>query len=443
MPATSSVAESLASLPESEREQFLATLTEEQAEALLWDWAFWARPKQLPPEGDWTTWLMLTGRGFGKTRAGAEWVRWGVERGEFHRVALVGATAADVRDVMIEGPSGILACSPRTFYPHYEPSKRRLTWPNGATAIAYSADKPGRLRGPQHDAAWADELAQWRYLEDAFDQMTLGLRMGKHPRLVITTTPRPLRIIRELLADSTCHVTRGSTFENAANLAPSALAHYQRKYGGTRLGRQELDGEVLDDTPGALWTLAQIDALRVDEAPPLRRIVVAIDPAVTSSEDSDETGIIVAGLAAGRDPHGYVLEDVTQTQASPDTWARVAVAAYYRHRADRIVAEINNGGEMVELTLRTVDRKVSYKAVRASRGKQTRAEPVSALYEQGRVHHVGHHATLEDQMTTWAPAFSEKSPDRVDALVWALTELMVEPEPPPPTPLRLTKPYRL
>ena len=406
-----------------ERDRILTSLTDEEAQLLLWDWRFWARPDQLPPEGPWDTWLILTGRGWGKTRTGAEWVRAGVERGEFRRVALVAATAADARDVMVEGPSGILACSPPWNRPDYEPSKRRLTWPNGAIAITYSADEPRRLRGPQHDAAWADELAAWRF-EDAWDQLQFGLRMGQRPQVVVTTTPRPIPLIRDLISDPTTRVTRGTLFDNLANLAPSAVAKLRRKYEGTRLGRQELNGEVLDDTPGALWTLGQIDALRVVQAPALSRIVVAIDPAVTSHQDSDETGIVVAGLGA-RDRHGYALEDASQTQASPDAWMRVAVEAYHRWQADRIVAEVNNGGDLVESLLRTVDPNVPFTAVRASRGKQTRAEPVAALYEQGRIHHVGNLSALEDQMTTWAPALAAQSPDRMDALVWALTELML------------------
>ncbi len=418
------MAESLASLPEPERLNLLASLSEEEAGALLWDWSFWARPEQLPPPGEWDTWLILTGRGWGKTRTGAETVRDWVERGVARRIALVGPTAADVRDTMIEGESGILAVSPPWCYPAYEPSKRRLTWPNGAQAFAYSGEEPSRLRGPNHDAAWADELFFWQRMEQTFDNLQLGLRKGA-AQLIITTTPHPCGLVRELMAEERTAVTRGNIYQNAANLSEKALARYRRKYEGTRLGRQELWGEILDDTPGALWTLAQLETLRVLNAPALSRIVVAIDPAVTSNEDSDETGIVVAGLGA-RDLHGYVLEDMTQTQESPDTWMRAAVDAYYRWEADRIVAEINNGGDLVESLLRTVDPNVPFTAVRASRGKQARAEPVAALYEQKRVHHVGNLARLEDQMSTWAPAVAKKSPDRVDALVWGLTHLMLE-----------------
>lgn len=416
-----SLAVLLASLPEPERIQALAELTEQEAEALLYDWPFWARPNQLPPPGDWRVWLVLAGRGFGKTRTGAEWLRDQVENRGRGRLALVAPTAADARDVMVEGESGILAISPPWFRPVYEPSKRRLTWPNGAIATTYSADEPDRLRGPQHDGAWADELAAWKYPE-AWDMLMFGLRLGMDPRAVVTTTPKPVRLIRELLAAATTVVTRGSTYENAANLAPAFLEQIVTKYKGTRLGRQELDGEVLDDVPGALWTRKVLDDLRRTTAPELVRVVVAIDPAVTSGEDSDETGIVVAGR--GADGHGYVLADLS-CRMSPDGWARRAVNALQDHKADRIVAEVNNGGDLVERVIRTVERTVPYKAVHASRGKRVRAEPIAALYEQGKVHHVGSLPDLEDQMCTYLPEGSDKSPDRVDALVWALTELML------------------
>ncbi|PZN08384.1 MAG: ATP-binding protein [Bacillota bacterium] len=402
----------------------MADLSDEEAEALLYDWRFWARPKQLPPEGPWRIWLILAGRGFGKTRTGAEWVREQVERHGRRRIAIVGRTAADVRDVMVEGESGILSISPPWFRPVYEPSKRRLTWPNGAIATLYSADEPDLLRGPQHDAAWADELAAWRRPE-AWDNLMFGLRLGPDPRVVVTTTPRPVKIIRDLLQDPTCVVTRGSTYENAANLAPAFLEQIISRYEGTRLGRQELYGEVLDDVPGALWQRKRIDELRVREAPELVRVVVAIDPAVTSEEGSDETGIVVAGR--GVDGHAYVLAD-RSCRMSPDGWARRAVKAYYDFDGDRIVGEVNNGGDLVETVIRTVDPKVPYKAVRASRGKAVRAEPVAALYEQGKVHHVGTFEHLEDQLCQITPDGYQGagSPDRADALVWALTELMLE-----------------
>ncbi len=384
------------------------------------EWEEYARPEQLPPPGDWRVWLILAGRGWGKTRAEVEWLRMQMESGRCKRMAIVGRTAADVRDVMVEGESGILEKSRPNFRPRYEPTKRRLTWPNGAIATTYSAEEPDTLRGPQHDGAIADELAAWRYPE-AWDQLMFGLRIGEDPRVVVATTPRPTRIIKELLDDPKVVVTRGTTYDNIANLAPAFVEKIVARYEGTRLGRQELLAEVLSDVPGALWQLSQIDALRVTAAPPLTRIVVAIDPAASSGDEASETGIIAAGLADNG--HAYVLEDRT-VRASPGEWARRAVAAYHRLRADRIIGEVNNGGEMVGHTIMMVDPTVSYKAVHASRGKLTRAEPIAALYEQGRVHHVGTFPELEDQMTMWVPG--DPSPDRMDALVWALTELVLE-----------------
>jgi predicted phage terminase large subunit-like protein len=414
----------LAALPFAEREACLAALSAEGAFALYYDWRIWARPSQLPPEGRWRVWLLLAGRGFGKTRSGAEWVREQVESGAAKRVALVAPTAADARDVMVEGESGLLAISPRDDSPLYEPSKRRLTWPNGAVATLFSADEPERLRGPQFDAAWCDELAAWRY-PAAWDMLMMGLRLGDHPRVVATTTPKPVPLIRALLKAPDCVVTHGATRENAKNLAPSFLAAIVKQYEGTRLGRQELEAELLEDVPGALWTRDAIERARVAAAPSLRRVVVAIDPAASSSESADETGIVVAGL--GEDGQGYVLDDLSG-RYRPHEWAARAIAAFRAHAADRIVAETNNGGEMVEATLRTIDGNVPYKPVHASRGKIARAEPVAALYEQRRVHHVGAFPSLEDQMCTFVAgvAAGRSSPDRVDALVWALSELMVE-----------------
>lgn len=383
------------------------------------NWQEVARPDQLTPTGDWTTWLALAGRGWGKTRTGAEFVREQIENGNAKRVALVAATSADARDVMIEGESGILEISPPWFKPHYEPSKRRVTWPNGAIATAYSADEPRRLRGPQHDLAWADELAAWSYPE-AWDQLMLGLRLGTHPRVIVTTTPKPVRVVRELLTADSTHVTRGSTYDNRANLAPAFFDQIIRRYEGTRLGRQELYAEVLDDLPGALWTRAMLDAAYTNTVPDLKRVVVAIDPAVTSGEDSDQTGIIAAGL--GVDGLGYVLADRT-CRMTPHGWADRALTTLDDFNADRIVAEVNNGGDLVEHTIRSVRRNAPYKKVHASRGKRVRAEPIAALYEQNRVKHVANLADLEDQMVTFLPEGNDASPDRVDALVWALTDL--------------------
>ena len=396
------------------------------AETLANSWRLKARPEQLAPIGDWQTWLILAGRGWGKTRTGAEWVQEQVLLGSASRIALVAPTASDVRDVMIEGESGILATAANHMRPVYEPSKRRLTWPNGAVATAFSADEPDRLRGPQHDAAWADELAAWTYPE-AWDMLQFGLRLGKRPRSIVTTTPKPVKLIRDLLKRQGAGVlvTRGRTADNAANLAPTFLEAIERRYGGTRLGRQELEGEFLDDVPGALWQRDWIDRDRVERVPDLRRIVVAIDPAVSNNEGSDETGIIVAGKDG--DGHVYVLADLSG-RYSPAEWARKAIGLYHAHKADRIVAEVNNGGAMVEETLRAVDRNIPFKAVTASRGKVIRAEPVSALYEQRKAHHVGMFPVLEDQMCSFTSDFSRAaagySPDHLDALVWAVAELV-------------------
>jgi predicted phage terminase large subunit-like protein len=419
----------IASQPKPRMEQALRTIPGSDVVELAGDWFFTDGPRasQRPPWGDWRVWLLLAGRGFGKTRTGAELVRTMVVQGGVRRVALVGPTAVDVRNVMVEGESGILAVCSQRSRPLYEPSKHRLTWPNGAVATTFSADEPNRLRGPQHDFAWCDELAAWRY-PAAWDMLMFGLRLGNDPRVVVTTTPRPIRLIRELLADPKVVMTRGRTIENQANLAPAFLDQIVTRYQGTRLGRQELDAELLEDVPGALWQRGIIEAARTAALPELTRIVVAIDPAATSGEQADETGIIVAGRDATG--HGYVLADASGHYA-PAEWARAAITAYAAHRADRIVGEVNNGGDMVEATLRMIDPLVPFRAVRASRGKAARAEPVAALYEQGRMHHLGAFPRLEDQMCAFTSDFDRAaagySPDRVDALVWAMTELLVEP----------------
>lgn len=408
----------IAALPPTERSAILAGLTDADCAALLYDWPFWARDKQLPPDGDWRYWIILAGRGFGKTRTGAEWVRAVVR--DCPMVNLIGATADDARDIMIEGESGILAICPPDERPEYVISKRRLEWPNGARSLIFTADEPERLRGKQHMKLWADELCSWRY-PDAWHQAMLGLRLGDNPQACITTTPKPTTLLLDLIRHPKSVVVTGTTYENRENLAEDFLRDIISQYEGTRRGRQELLAEILGDVPGALWTRDVLDSTRVTQAPDMERIVVAIDPAVTAGEDSNETGIVVVGVG-GADRHGYVLEDLT-VKASPEAWARRAVNAYYRWQADRIIAEVNNGGDMVEHTIRMVDRAVSFKQVRAARGKHTRAEPVSALYEQGKVHHVGMWPELEDQLCMWVPG--EDSPDRLDALVWGLTELMV------------------
>ena len=386
---------------------------------MYYDWSFWARPEQLPPPGDWLVWLLRSGRGFGKTRTGAQWVINLAQIG-FRRIALVGQTKADVRDTMVEvGDSSILKLSPPWFYPDYEPSKRRITWPNGAIGIIYSGDEPDQLRGPQHDSAWVDELAKFKYPQETWDNLMLGLRIGPKPQVCVTTTPRPIPLIKALIADRDTVDVKRSTYDNIANLSPVYIRKVIRPLENTRLGRQEINADILDDAPGALWKRDWLERNRVTNFPDLARVVVAIDPAATSDdEESAETGIVVAGL--GTDGFGYVLDDVS-LRDTPEGWAKAAVAAYHRHRADRIIAETNNGGEMVGHTIRTVEPGVPFSEVYATRGKAIRAEPISALYEQGRIKHVGFFADLEDQLCTWMPG--EKSPDRLDALVWAFTEL--------------------
>lgn len=415
-------ASSLASLPADKRLLFLNSLTDLEAAILLHDWSFWARDAQAAPPGDWRVWLLLAGRGFGKTRAGAEWVREQARDGA-RRIALVAPTSADARDTMIEGESGLLAISPDWERPMWEPSKRRLTWTNGAIATAYSADEPDRLRGPQHDAAWCDEVAAWRYPE-AWDMLQLGLRLGADPRCVVTTTPRPTPLVRMLVGRSDCAISRGSSYDNAANLAPAFLEQIVRRYEGTRIGRQEIHAELLEDVPGALWQQAQLDTLRTEIVPALQRIVVAVDPPTTSGPTANECGIIVAGVSDAR--RVYVLAD-RSLAGSPHEWARQAVAAYHTHGADRLVAEVNQGGDMIEALVRQVDPDLAYKAVHARHGKKVRAEPVAALYEQNRVFHAGRFSALEDQMCAFSTAAGwtgSGSPDRVDALVWAISDLL-------------------
>lgn len=429
-----SPAQILASMPDDERNEALKTLTPEVLAALRYNWEFWARPNQLEPEGDWTTWLILAGRGFGKTRVGAETIRKWVcgdtplSPGRYSRIALVAETAADGRDVMVEGESGILACHPKDFRPVYEKTNRKVTWPNGAVAFLYNATEPDQLRGPQHDAAWVDELAKFKYVQETWDQLQFGLRLGVHPKQIVTTTPRPIPIVKKLLADADTYITRGRTYDNADNLAAPFLRQIEDRYGGTRLGRQELEGEVLEDVPGAIFSRSSIDLGRRPEAPKtLDRIVVAVDPATSSEERSDETGIVCVGLAKDADGYnrGYVLAD-RSLRGSPEEWAKAAIALYREFDADRIVAEKNQGGEMVLSTLRAVSRDVPVTLVHASRGKAVRAEPVSALYEQGRIHHIGRFDELEDQMCSFSVDFDRRrdgSPDRMDALVWGMTAL--------------------
>jgi len=383
-----------------------------------------ARPNQLPPDGAWRTWLIMAGRGFGKTRTGAEWVRKQVQSGRMKRVALVGPTASDVRDVMVEGESGLLECCRRAgFGATYNPSRRRVQFANGAVAFTYSADEPNRLRGPQHDGFWADEIAAWRYV-DAWDQLQFGLRLGDDPRGIATTTPRPIKMVRDLIANASTAVTRGSTYDNRANLAEAFFDQIITRYENTTLGRQELMGELIEDVEGALWNRAMIDAYRVkpDDVPAMQAIAVAVDPATTHGENSDETGI----AAAGRGVDGeYYAFHISGMRVSPNQWANKSLDLYELLRANEIVAEANNGGEMVKSTILHAARERGMaplprvRLIHASRGKQVRAEPVVALYEQGHVHHVGVFATAEDQMCVFP--VGEDHDDQVDALVHAVT----------------------
>lgn len=466
-----------------------ASMSQDELAALNHKWAFWARHNQKAPLGNWTFWLLLAGRGFGKTRTGAEWINERVQSGKAKRIALVAPTAADVRKVMVEGESGILAISPPWNRPLYEPSKLQLTWPNGAIAQLFSAEEPERLRGPQCDTFWADELAAWKKLQETWDMLQFGFRLGNDPRGVITTTPKPLPIIKELVADNRdlseegrgenwsgeTVVTRGSTYDNRANLAPKFFQKVVKKYEGTRLGRQELDAAILEDMPGALWDRKSIDANRIPgivpfpnvyeeadiitgerplcdmdmlrraarariEAVPedMTRIIVAVDPNVSNTEGSDEIGIVVAGR--GMSGRGYVLADASM-KGSPLEWSSVAIICHDVFGADKIVGEANQGGNMVEYTIASTAKHlkkegtrssdfISVALVHATRGKVTRAEPVSNRYEQNSITHVGTLTVLEDQMCLFTSDFDRKamgySPDRVDALVWAFTHLYDE-----------------
>ena len=445
---TKSRAELLAALPKDQRSSLLSDLTLQEIDALNFDWKFWGRPEQFAPEFapnglPWNTWLILAGRGFGKTRTGAEFIRDMVcgstplSRGKWKHIALIAETAADARDVMVgQGKavgesSGLLQVHRSAWMPKYTVSKRRLEWPNGAIASVFNATEPDQLRGPQFDGAWCDELAKWRYARETWDNLQFGMRTGAHPQAVVTTTPRPILLLKELINDTTTAITRGSTKRNLANLAPAFIKAVYKKYEGTRLGRQELDAELLEDVQGSLWKRANIEATRVrlGDIPDLIRIVVAIDPAVSTEDGSNETGIVVVGLS--ENGHAWVLDDNSDV-FSPTEWATEAIALYNNRRADRVVGERNNGGDMIESTLRAIDANVAYTSVWASKGKFIRAEPVSALYEQGRVHHVGAFTKLEDQMCAFTADFDRAtmgySPDRLDALVWAITELLVEPE---------------
>lgn len=423
-------------LPKAEQTDLLKHLTLAEAEQMYYDWSFWARPNQLQPEGlgkdGKDIWLIQAGRGYGKNRAGSGWVIDKVRNCGYGHVSLVGAAADEVREYMIEGESGILTCSPPWFKPEYVPSKKLLIWPNGAKAHIFYGTEPEKSRGSQSDIIWGDELCKWKYPEDTYSNIMFGHRLGRMPLCLFTTTPKPIPLIRKLSKDPRCIITRGTTYENMDNLAQTFITQVIREYEGTRLGRQELNGEILDDNPNALFKRVWIDRDRItpDKMPALQRVVIPIDPAVTGNEESDETGIVPAGVGQcpkidnvmNADlPHYYVLDDATM-RGSPLEWGSRAVDRYRFWRADRIVAEVNNGGELVENNIRNIDRNVPYSPVWASRGKVIRAEPISTLYEQGRVHHVGFFPALEDELCEWIPGM--KSPNRLDAMVWGITALM-------------------
>ena len=406
---------------------------------ILGDWPTFAHDHQLPPPGDWRVWLLMGGRGAGKTRAGAEWVRalaLGLGSGQAEakgrtatgRIALVGETFADVREVMVEGVSGLLSVHSKAERPHWVPTRRRLEWPNGAVAQAFSSEDPEALRGPQFDGAWCDELAKWRHAEETFDMLQFGLRLGDDPRQLVTTTPRPVPLLKRLLGLPGTTVTHAPTRANAPFLAPGFLEAVVSRYAGTRLGRQELDGELIEDRPDALWSRDRLETLRVDRAPQeMSRIVIAVDPPASSGRRSDACGIVAAGL--GADGLAYVLADRSMARARPSDWAAAATGLWHGLHADCLVAEVNQGGEMVAEVIAGADAGVPVRQVRATRGKFSRAEPVAMLYDQDRIRHVGTMPELEDEMVDFGPTglSSGRSPDRLDALVWALTELLLGP----------------
>lgn len=421
-----SLKELLALASEDVQQAFLNQYSEEDLERILESYEFKARPKQQFPTIDWRSWLILSGRGFGKNFVGANWVLSQAQTQKYP-IALIGSKAADVRDYMVEsGESSIIKQAPKWFTPHYQPSKRRLVFPNGVIAITYTAEDPDQLRGFNGNSAWMDELAKYQYPDETYDNLNFALRLGDQPRVVITTTPRPIKLVKQLWKDSSVVKTVGSTLENRSNLASSFIDFIYKKYAGTRLGRQELEGEILMDVPGALWSYTNLDQYRVSKHPELKQIVVAIDPAVTAEENSNETGIIVAGI--DEHEHGYTLEDCSGIY-HPNEWATKAIHLYEKYQANYIIAEVNQGGDLVINNIRQVAKSlkkpyIPIKGVRATKGKFTRAEPIATLYEQGKIHHVGNFASLEDQLCTWIQG--EDSPDRLDSLVWAYSHLMIK-----------------
>lgn len=433
--SSASAFERMARLPTAERDAMIDSLTDEDCLALAYDWrGFHARSDQIAPPGDWDIWIILAGRGFGKTRSGAEWVREKVNAGS-RRIALIGETQKDLEEVMIEGESGILSVFPPSEIVKYTKKPVQIKFKSGAIGLGYNATSPDQLRGPNFDASWCDELAKWRYARKTWDQLQFGLRLGKHPQQIVTTTPRPIEIVKAIIAGEEGKVvsTHGTTMDNASNLAPTFLIKILKRYQGTRLGRQELNAEILGDIPNALWTLSNIDMFRhkgdIDsqgrgmDVTQLSRIVVSVDHAISDTENSNEHGIVACGISLDSQD-GYVLEDASMN-GSPKEWATQAIAIYDKWEADAIVVEINQGGDMVADTIRSVRSGISIREVRATRGKHLRAEPVSSMYQQGRIHHCGAFPELETQMTmmTSAGFEGEDSPDRVDALVAGFMEL--------------------
>jgi len=427
MPKKRSLKDWLLSKTVTERIEAINSLTDAEAGLLLFEWELWARDSQKLPPGDWSNWLIKAGRGWGKTRTGAETVRiWKEENPIIH---IVGSNAADVRDILVEGPSGILKTSPPNDRPKYESTKRRLTWNNGSIARLYGAEEPDVFRGPECYKAWCDELAKWKYPRTAWDNLNFGLRLGANPQSIITTTPRVIPLVKELIADPNTFITSGTSYENRANLSEKFFTFILKKYEGTRLGRQEINAELLEEVEGALWNHNIIRHLNPSQMPELERVVVAVDPSTTSKRkskgddrDSDECGIICAGI---HNDVGYVLDDWS-ILASPKEWADKTIKLYHVRNADLIIYESNQGGDMIPTIIKELDSSVPCEGVHASRGKVARAEPVVSLYEQARVYHVGELGGLEDEMTTWDAKNQPFSPNRIDALVWGLTSLMVQ-----------------
>jgi phage terminase large subunit-like protein len=422
-----SLAEYVAMLPRDEQDKFLDEIapTPEDKEALLYNWDFWKRPSQTEPEGNWGTWAIFSGRGSGKTRIGSQSIIKRAKNGPYYPMALIGQTKADTRDTMVElFESSIMKQSPPWFVPKLEVTKRRLTWPNGMQAVMYSGDEPDQLRGPQHGFGWLDELAKFKYPQETWDNFSMGLRLGPRPQALITTTPRPIPIIKDLADDPDVVKTISSTYDNISNLPIDYIKRILSKYENTRLGAQEIYGKILGDVEGALWTRGVIEENRVSSLPPLYRVIVGVDPPTGGIRGTakGECGIVVAGLS--QEGHAYVLDDASIETPDPNIWAKQVISAFSRYGADKLIAEGNQGGQMVKSVIHTVNRDVPVDMVFASKGKYTRAEPIASLYSQGRVHHVGMLSELEDQMASWLPG--EPSPDRLDALVWALTELMMK-----------------